>query len=119
MRGRLPLFVLLASSLTFLASLFLPWRELTSPPPSGNGIQQLLNLFAEDDRAIDGWAGIAGDVAVLLVVAIVLATVAALLRPRLGARLPVAGLAAALGYFAVAVAVEMHKIGRASCRERV
>jgi hypothetical protein len=31
MRGRWPLYVLLASGLAFLASLFLPWRETTSP----------------------------------------------------------------------------------------
>jgi hypothetical protein len=43
MRDRLPLFVLLASALTFLASLFLPWIQLRAPHSefaSGNGSDQ-------------------------------------------------------------------------------
>jgi hypothetical protein len=89
MKGGLPLLVLLASALTFLASLFLPWRET---PLGGN---------------VDGWYGGAGDIAVLLVVAIVLATVAAVRRPQSAARLPIGSLGVALGYFAVAVALEV------------
>jgi hypothetical protein len=44
---------------------------------------------------------------VLLVVAIVLATVAALRRPQLAAGLPIGSLGVALGYFALAVALEV------------
>ncbi|HEY7421971.1 MAG TPA: hypothetical protein VH541_08165 [Gaiellaceae bacterium] len=110
MRGRIPLFVLLASSLTFLASLFLPWRE-TQAPQTG-GIQGLLNQFSGNGREIDGWVTGVGDVAVLLIVAVVVATIAALRRPHLAAKLPFRSLAIALGYFAVAVAVEAHTFSK-------
>ena len=109
MRGRISLFVLLASALTFLASLFLPWRE-TTPAPLSNTVQGLLNALAGGGREIDGWVAGPGDVAVLLVVAIVLATIAVIRRPHLAARLPVGGLGVALGYFAVAVAVALHTL---------
>jgi hypothetical protein len=109
MRSRIPLFVLLASSLTFLASLFLPWRE-TTLPSSNLGVQGLLNQFAGNGHEYDGWIMAVGDVAVLLVVAIVLLTVAALRRPHLATRLPIGRLAVALGYFAVAVAVTVHTL---------
>ena len=108
MRGRIPLFALLASSLTFLASLFLPWRETTLP--SSGGVQELLNQFSGDGREYDGWVTGVGDVAALLVVAIVVATIVALRRPQLAARLPIGRLAVALGYFAVALAVTVHML---------
>jgi hypothetical protein len=109
MKRRLPLYVLLVSALVFLASLFLPWRETTAQaPPFGSGVHGLLNLFA--GGSVEGWVAIVGDVAVLLVVAVVLATVAALHRPQLVARLPIGGLGVALGYFAVAVAMEVHTL---------
>jgi hypothetical protein len=107
MQTRAPLFVLLASALTFLASLFLPWREATVPPFTDHGLQA---LDLADAGRIDGWVGIAGDIAVLLVVAIVLATVATLRSPNLGARPPIGGLGVALGYFAVGVAHEAHTL---------
>jgi hypothetical protein len=106
MSKRLPLYVLLASALTFLASLFLPWRE-TQAPQTG-GVQGLLNLFSGSAREIDGWVTGTGDVAVLLVVAVVLATIAALRRPHLAVKLPLRSLAVALAYFAVALAIEIH-----------
>lgn len=109
MRGRIPLFVLLASSLTFLASLFLPWRETTLPSSNG-GVYSLLNQFSGNGREYDGWVTGVGDVAVLLVVAIAVATIAALRRPQLAARLPIGSLAVALGYFAIALAVTVHML---------
>jgi hypothetical protein len=110
-RGRLWLFVLLASALTFLVSLFLPWRDTTAPAVlDGAGAEGLLNLL--EGRQVDGWLAVAGDVAVLVVVAIVLATVAALRRPQLAPNLPIGGLGVALGYFAVAVAVEVHTLSQ-------
>jgi hypothetical protein len=108
MRGRLPLFVLLAGALTFLASLFLPWRETTAPPFGSSNVQGFLTLFEGGHE--DGWVSGAGDVAVLLVVAIALATIVALRQPQLGALLPIGSLAVALGYFAAAVAVEVHTL---------
>jgi hypothetical protein len=99
MARRLPLLVLLASALTFLASLFMPWRS------SGEGV-----IFG--GGPVDGWISGAGDVAVLLVVAIVIATIAAIRRPGISARLPFATLSVALGYFVAAVAVEVHRVSQ-------
>lgn len=48
--------------------------------------------------------------AVLLVVTIVVATIVALRRPELAAQLPIAGLAVALGYFAIALAVTVQML---------
>lgn len=110
MRERLPLYVLLASALTFLASLFLPWRETSAATFSGKGVQGLLTLF--EGGSVEGWIAGAGDLAVLLVVAVVLATSAALRRPQLAARLPIGSLGVALGYFAAAVAVEVHALSK-------
>jgi hypothetical protein len=106
MARRLPLVVLLASSLTFLASLFLPWRE--TQMPSGGGVYGLLNLYSGNGREFDGWLAGTGDVAVLLVVAIVLTTIVALRRPHLAARLPIGSLAVALAYFTVGLALTVH-----------
>lgn len=108
MSRRLPLRVLLASSLVFLVSLFMPWRETTAPPVSGTLSLGLLDLFA-GGRAY-GWIAIAGDVAVLLVIAVVLAAVAAVRRPQLATHLPVGGLGVAIAYFAIAVAHEAHTL---------
>jgi hypothetical protein len=96
---RLPLFVLLPSALTFLASLFLPWRQW-------HGLVRLPFVFY--NGGFDGWIGVVGDVAVLLAVATVFACLAALVRPKLAASLPLGGLGVGLGYFAAAVAVQIH-----------
>jgi hypothetical protein len=107
---RLPLYVLLASALTFLVSLFLPWRETTTSALVFGTDQGQPALFR--NGGIVGWSALAGDVAVLLVVATVLTTVAALHRPQLAPRLPIGSLGVALGYFAVAVALEVHALGQ-------
>jgi hypothetical protein len=109
MRGRVLLYVVLASSLTFLVSLFLPWRE-SPAAPSGNGVLSLFNQFASGSRSVDGWVTGAGDVAVLLVVALILAAVVALRRPQLAPGLPIGSLGVALGYFAAAAAVAVHSV---------
>ena len=108
MSRRLSLYVLLASALTFLASLYLPWRE--TQMPASSGVQGLLNEFSGNARDFDGWVTGAGDVVVLLVVAIVAATIVALRRPHLAARLPIGSLAVALAYFAVALALTVHTL---------
>jgi hypothetical protein len=109
MSRRLSLYVLLASALVLLASLFLPWRETaTGRNLAFTNADSLITIF--NGGRVDGWVGIAGDVAVLLVVATVLATVATLRSPHLSARLPVGGLGVALGYFAVTVAHEAHML---------
>ena len=106
MRGRLPLFMLLASALTLLTSLFLPWREVQGSPASVGSPPQPTVLGGGQ---VDGWVTGVGDVAVVLVVAIVLATIAAL-RRRTSARLPIATLSVALAYFVAAVAVEVRRL---------
>ena len=53
MQNRLPSLVLLASALTFLASLFLPWQELRAPT-AGTGVFGMLNLFASSGN-FEGW----------------------------------------------------------------
>jgi hypothetical protein len=110
MRSRLPLLALLASALTFLVSLFLPWIGRTVPSTSALFIspQAIGTLF--EGGHLEGWVSGAGDVAVLLVIAVVLAAVAALRSPELAARLPIGSLSVALGYFAAAVAVEVHTL---------
>ena len=109
MKGRLPLLGLLASALVFLASLFLPWREIQAPPFFGRDLG-VLTLF--EGGRVDGWIGVAADVAVLLAVALVLAVLVALRRPRLAAELPLGSLGVALAYFAAAVAVEVNTLSR-------
>lgn len=103
MRGRILLFVLLGSALTFLASLFMVWRERALGITIGQGPFTLSR-----DGNYYGWVTGTGDVAVLLVVALVLAALAALRRPQLAARLPIGSLGVGLGYFAAAVALEVH-----------
>jgi hypothetical protein len=109
MRTRLPLFLLLASALTFLGSLFLPWRS-THAATLSVGSPSLPATIGGGQ--IDGWVSGAGDVAVVLVVAIVIAAVATLRRPAISARLPFATLSVALGYFVAAVAVEVHRLSQ-------
>ena len=113
MRGRIPLFVLLASALAFLASLFLPWRETAAAPDFVSGVQGLLNQFAGERPRVNGW-------------------VDGRRRRRRPARrrasssrpslpsdvrssprgCPFGSLGVALAYFAVAVAVEVHTLQR-------
>ncbi len=101
---RFALFTLLVSTLTFLTSLFLPWRQMHVA--GGNGSFGLPGVFSDD--GFDGWIGGVGDVAVLLAVASVFACLGALVRPRLAERLPLGGLGVGLGYLAAAVAVQVH-----------
>jgi hypothetical protein len=101
---RFALFILLVSTLTFLTSLFLPWRQMHVA--GGNGSFGLPGAFSDD--GFDGWIGGVGDVAVLLAVASVFACLGALVRPRLAEKLPLGGLGVGLGYLAAAVAVQVH-----------
>lgn len=109
--GRIPLFVLLASAVTFLVSLFMPWIDRPAPSGflfAGDPSQQPLTLF--EGGHVEGWVSGAGDVAVLLVISLVLATLAALRNPQLAGRLPIGSLAVGLGYFAGAVVLEVHML---------
>jgi hypothetical protein len=97
MKGRLPLFVLLASALTFLASLYLPWQ--VSPRacnPAGT------DCFS--GTSSDAWSSSLGDAAAVIGVALVAATAAALVRRRLVGRLPLAAGALLAVYMGIATA---------------
>jgi hypothetical protein len=59
MRGRILLFVLLASALTFLASLFMPWRERALGITIGQG-----PFTPSQGGQFDGWVTGTGDPAV-------------------------------------------------------
>lgn len=103
MRDRGILLVLLASALTFLASLYLPWEEAYAPQLSGaggSGAQGLLNLFSgAGGLSVDGW-GPFGQAAGVLALGLVAGAAASIVRPRL-VRLPLGICAFALGFFAV------------------
>jgi hypothetical protein len=107
MRSRLPLFVVLASALAFLASLYLPWQEAPTTIRTGGGeggALGLLNLFYGFSR--DGWAAESGYVAALLAVALVLVSAAGLARPAFAARLPIGALGLGLAYFSAGLVLE-------------
>jgi hypothetical protein len=108
MRRRLPLFVLLASALTFLVSLYLPWQQTLVNPggPADRGSIGLLNLlYANESR--DGWTTDIGYMAALLAIALSVAGAAALTRPRLARTLPVTALGIGLAYFAAGLVLQL------------
>lgn len=103
MKARLPLWVMLGSSLTFLASLYLPWAEAHAPKPagSGSGLASLLDLLTQGAYGPpDGWAPF-GQAAGLLALALAVGAVVCVARPHLTDRLPLAGCAVALAMFAL------------------
>jgi hypothetical protein len=111
MLRRLSLLVLLGSSLTLLASLFLEWVQADF-----GGVQYyfstrgLLNLFAGGGLSYDGW-GPYGQAAALVALALAAAAIASLLRPRLERRLPLASAGVALLYLVLINAAESHGYG--------
>jgi hypothetical protein len=96
---RLPCLVLLASALTFLASLFLPWRELQAPT-SGTGVLGVLNLFASGGN-VEGWGTTVGVAASLAALALAAVAVAALIRPTAASRARFTPIALAMLYLAI------------------
>jgi hypothetical protein len=92
-KGRLPLFVILGSSLAFLASLFLNW---TSAPvvPRHAGALSILNLYSA--FSWNGWASSFGQAAAIAAVALALCALVSLTRPELETALPIGGCAIAL-----------------------
>lgn len=95
---RWPLLLLLASGLTFLASLYLPWQDASRAV-------QLGGLLPEGDFEIDGWTSF-GYASALFALGLAAAAWASLLNPRRAAALPLGRLALLVGYGAAAVAVE-------------
>jgi hypothetical protein len=110
MRRRLLLFVLVASALTFVVSLYLPWQETPSLRQAGvpayRGAIGLLSLLFENDSR-DGWAADSGYMAALFAVALAIVSVGALARPRLAGRLPAGALGIGLAYFAAVLALQV------------
>lgn len=94
MRRRLPLLLLLASAMTCLASLYLPWETAPRVPV-----------------APTGWESSFGQAAGLLALALAAGAAAALARPRLETRLPLARSAFLLGYLGLSVWAELRALG--------
>ena len=99
MQNRLPFMVLLASALTFLASLFLPWREVQAHS-GGPGILGLLSLVATDGN-LEGWATTVGVAASLAALVLVTAAASALIRPTGSLRVRFTPIALAMLYLAI------------------
>jgi hypothetical protein len=93
-RDRGLLLVLLASSLVFLTSLYLPWETTPGVPV-----------------APTGWNSSFGQAAGLIALALAATTASALVRPSLQERLPLARCALALGYFGLLVWAELRALG--------
>lgn len=99
MQSRVPFLVVLASALTFLASLFLPWQELR-PPESGAGVLGVLNLFASGGN-VEGWSTTVGVAASLAALALAAVAAAALIRPTAAIRARFTPIALAMLYLAI------------------
>lgn len=99
MQNRLPFLVLLASALTFLASLFLPWLELRAPT-GGTGVLGVLNLFASGGN-VEGWGTTVGVAASLAALALAAVAAARLIRPNAVIRARFTPIALALLYLAI------------------
>jgi hypothetical protein len=98
MRNRWALWVLLASALTVLTSLYLPWKK--APAESGIRVLGLLHPLSLD--GVTGWASGAGDAAALAALALAAATVVVLARPLLADRMPLLACALLTAYLAIA-----------------
>lgn len=107
MRERVPLVVLLVSSLAFLASLYLTWVA-GGPRAVDNSPTGVLDLFS--GISYGGW-GPYGQAAAVMALALGAAAGASLLRPRMSDRLPLATSALSLVFFAVLDAAEAHGSG--------
>jgi hypothetical protein len=104
-RARLPLLVILAGSLTFIASLYLTWvvavapaRDNTGP---GSGVFNLFNPFA-----FGGW-GTFGQAAALAAIALIVLVLVGFVRPELADSLPFGGCAIALATLALVNAASL------------
>lgn len=109
MRDRVPLFVLLASALTFLASLYLPWQEASSHFGTSGGEVGVLGLLSISGGSSDGWTTQAGVVASLAALLIAATAAVALLRPgAVGHHVPIFPFALVVLYLAIAALVALH-----------
>jgi hypothetical protein len=107
-KGRLPLLVVLGSSLAFLTSLYFPWVSAGDPAKAlrtNHGATSILNLFS-NAFALDGWS-VFGEAAAIAAVALGLLSIVSLVRPELEAALPIGGCAIALAVLALVSAADL------------
>ncbi len=109
MKARLPHIVILAGSLTFLASLYLTWVAATLPLGNGTGVGGLLNLLSSG-YSLDGW-GTFGQAAALAAIALIGLVLIAFSRPELAGALPFGGCAIALATLALVNAAALRTSG--------
>jgi hypothetical protein len=110
MRDRVLLFAVLTGALTFLASLYLPWQDVSHSGTvygGGQGMLGLLDLFSVGGN-FDGWSTEAGVVASLVALVLVAATAVSVVRPGAFGDLPLFPFALAVLYLAIAVLVALH-----------
>jgi hypothetical protein len=101
--------VLLASALTFVASLFLSWVQSNLGAGANYfTTQDAFNLF--DGVSSDGW-GLYGQAATLVALALAAGAGASLLRPGPDRRLPLVSAGVALLYLALFNAAQIHGFG--------
>lgn len=108
MKTRLPLVVILGSSLAFLASLSLNWNS-AAPPVEHKGALSLIYLY--DAFSWNGWASSFGEAAAIAAVALALCALVSLRRPELEAALPIGGSAIALATLALVNAANAGALG--------
>jgi len=108
MTRRLPLLLLLASSVVFLASLFMRWIGSAHNPITGSQTGGLL-IFG-GGVSYDGW-GPFGSAAAILALALVAGVGWSLVRPQVETRLPLASCAFALLFFALINAGDLRARG--------
>jgi hypothetical protein len=105
-RQRWPLLLLLASGLTFLASLYLPWQQAAAGDRLGQSRTGTVLGLLDGGTGLDGWGAYGFDfgyAAGVLALALVAAAAVALVSPT---PLPLARLGLLVGYAAAAVAVD-------------
>ncbi len=112
MRRQWSTLVVLAGSLVFLASLYLPWQQATCDTTPADGSGGILGLLNPPCRSIDGLNSEVGHAAALVTLLLVAVATAALLRRGLENRLPLGTCALTVAYFAIAVARETESLAR-------
>jgi hypothetical protein len=111
-KGRIPLLLLVGSSATFLASLYLTWVSAGDPTRAlrtRHGALSILNLFS-NAFAFNGW-GAFGQAAAIAAVALGLLAVVSLIRPELESALPLGGCAIALAALALVNVADLRTQG--------
>lgn len=111
MKGRFPLLVMLAGSVTFLASLNLTWVSAGDPTRAirtRQGALSLLNLFSPVEH--NGWWTF-GQAAAIAAVALGFLAVISLIRPELEGALPIGGCAIAIAALSLVNAADLRTQG--------